>query len=103
MISQLGRWALCALLLQLALAPVGPMVLDPNDYNLGNGLKKVLHFDVDNRSHHWNHRNGNLPKTHPGPDQLQAALESDKAVVQANKASDAIAEAKTVAKEPNAL
>lgn len=85
-------------------SPVGPMVLDPKDYNLGDGLHKVVISMLITAGITGVTGMAIFLKTHPGPDQLQQALakasiESDKAVVQAAKASDAVADAKTVAIE----
>lgn len=87
-------------------SPVGPMVLDPNDYNLGTGLKKVVVSMLITAAITGVTGMAIFLKTHPGPDQLQqllekASAESDKAVTQAAKASDAVADAKSASKEPS--
>lgn len=84
--------------------PVGPMAMDPNDFNLGNGLKKVLMSMLISGVITGITGMAIFLKTHPGPDQLQIAInkaadESAKAVVQAQVASSAVADAKDVAKD----
>jgi hypothetical protein len=81
------------------------MVLDPNDFNLGPGLKKVIVSMGITALLTGITGMAIFLKTHPGPDPLQvilqaAATEANKAVVQAQHASDAVQEVKSKVENP---
>lgn len=85
-------------------AAMGSIAIDPANFNLSGNLRHTLEMGGIMFLFQGGYRMFEFLQLHGAPDKLQqtletAAIESNKAVAQANKAADAVAEAKAAAPE----